>query len=162
MTLEKPGSIRYASTETVAFNAGPLRGTCGSGLREGTRVYSATLLDHFQNPRNAGELAPPAVTIEVTNPACGDILRLSLVIVGGRIGDVRFKAKGCVPSIACGSLLTELIKGKSPEEAARVSSAEIERAIGGLPPASGHAAVLAVDALKQALQAAGKEGTGNR
>ena len=121
-------------------------------------MYSATLLDHFHNPRNAGELPPPAVTVEVTNPACGDILRLSIMIDEGRIRNVRFKAKGCVPTIACGSLLTEIVQGKSPEQAARVSSADIVTAIGGLPPASGHAAVLAIDALKQAL----RKGIGNR
>jgi len=117
-------------------------------------VYSATLLDHFHNPRNAGELPSPASTVEVTNPACGDILRLSIETREGRIRDVRFKAKGCVPSIACASLLTELIQGKTLAEAARLSSAEIESAIGGLPSASSHAAVLALDALQLAVKSA--------
>lgn len=122
-------------------------------------MYTPTLLDHFQNPRNAGELPSPAVAAEVTNPACGDILRLSLSIQQASIGEakiaeVRFKAKGCAPAIACGSLLTELIKGKTLDEAALVSAADIISGLGGLPPEGGHAAVLASDALKAALQQA--------
>ncbi len=116
-------------------------------------MYSPTLLDHFQNPRNAGELPAPAVIVEVSNPACGDIMRLSLVIEQDRLKDVRFKTRGCVAAIACGSLLTELIKGKSLEEASRVSAADVAAGVGGLPPASGHAAILAQDALKAALKA---------
>ena len=117
-------------------------------------MYTATLLDHFQNPRNAGELPPPAVAAEVTNPACGDILRLSLSIEQAKITEVRFKAKGCAPAIACGSLLTELIKGKTIGEAALVSADDIISGLGGLPPEGGHAALLASDALQAALQQA--------
>jgi len=116
------------------------------------------MLDHFQNPRNAGELPAPAIVVEVSNPACGDILRLSVVLEQDRLQnfrlkDVRFKTRGCVAAIACGSLLTELIKGKSLEEAGRVSAADVAAGLGGLPPESGHAAVLAADALKAALKA---------
>ena len=116
-------------------------------------MYSPTLLDHFQNPRNAGELPAPAIVVEVTNPVCGDIMRLWVALEQGRLRDVRFKTRGCVPAIACGSALTELIKGKSLEEAGRVSAAEVAAGVGGLPPASGHAAVLAEDALKAAIKA---------
>src|SRR4051794_31901634 len=108
-------------------------------------MYSATLLDHFQNPRNVGELPPPAVAVEVSNPACGDIMRLSLMVEQGAIRDVRFKTRGCVPSIACGSALTELVKGLTLHEARNVTTAEITSSVGGLPPASSHAAVLALD-----------------
>jgi len=114
------------------------------------------LFDHFQNPRNPGELPPPAVTVEVNNPACGDIMRLSLTIEQGLVCEVRFKTRGCVPAIACGSLLTELIKGKSFDEVEKVSARDIVRSIGGLPTASIHAAALAEDALRQALKAARK------
>jgi NifU-like protein involved in Fe-S cluster formation len=122
-------------------------------------LYNATLLDHFQNPRNAGELPSPAIAVEVSNPACGDILRLSLSIEQAgideaMIADVRFKAKGCAPAIACGSLLTELIKGKTLHEAARISPADIVSGLGGLPPEGNHAAVLASEALDAALQQA--------
>ena len=128
-------------------------------------MYSAVLLDHFQNPRNAGEFPPPAVAVEVSNPACGDILRLSLSIDHAdtgeaKIADVRFKAKGCAPAIACGSMLTELIRGKTLRIAARVTAAEIISSLGGVPPEGSHAAVLASDALRAALSAAHQQ-TGN-
>ena len=116
-------------------------------------MHGPTMLDHFQSPRNVGELPPPAVTVEVSNPACGDILRLSIRVDGGRIQDVRFKVRGCVAAIACGSLLTELVHGKTLEEAGQVSAADVASALGGLPPESGHAGVLAEDALQAALKA---------
>ena len=117
-------------------------------------MHSPAVLDHFQNPRNAGELPPPAITVEVTNPVCGDILRLSLLVEGDRLQDVRFKAKGCVASIACGSLLTELIKGKTLGAAGHISAFDVATALGGLAPESGHASVLTEDALKAALREA--------
>jgi nitrogen fixation NifU-like protein len=116
-------------------------------------AQNPAVLDHFQNPRNVGELPPPAVTVEVSNPACGDILRLSVLVNEGRIQDARFKVRGCVASIACGSLLTELVRGKTLEEADCISADEVISTIGGLPPESGHAGVLAEDALKAALKA---------
>ena len=119
-------------------------------------MYNATLLDHFQNPRNAGELPPPAVIVDLTNPVCGDILRLSLSVEAGRVSKVFFKAKGCVAAIASGSVLTELVRGKTLEEAARLSSADVAAALGGLPPESGHAAALAEEALKKALAEASR------
>ena len=112
------------------------------------------MLDHFQNPRNAGELPPPALTVEVSNSACGDIMRLSALVEEGRLRDVRFKASGCVASIACGSLLTEMIQGKTLDEAKRTSAFAIAKGLGGLPPESGHASILAEDALKAVLKAA--------
>jgi len=115
-------------------------------------MYSAQLLDHFQNPRNVGDLTDPDALVEIENPVCGDVLRLSLKIDDGRITDVRFKAKGCVPSIACGSALTELIAGKSLEQARVTSRDDITVAVGGLPQASAHAAQLALDALAASLQ----------
>ena len=111
-------------------------------------MYSPQLLDHFQRPRNAGELANPDAQVGVENPACGDILELSANVREGKIVEIRFKAKGCVPAMACGSLITELAKGKSLNEAAAVSREEVNEQVGGLPAASGHAAVLAVDALR--------------
>jgi nitrogen fixation NifU-like protein len=119
-------------------------------------MYSAILLDHFQNPRNAGELPPPALAVEVTNPVCGDILRLSLSVEAGRLAKVCFKAKGCVAAIACGSALTEMVQGKTLAEAASVSAVDVAAALGGLPPESGHAAALAEEALKKALAAASR------
>ena len=110
-------------------------------------MYSEKLLDHFRNPRNAGELGPPAVVVEVANPACGDIMRLSAELAGGAIAGVAYKVKGCTASIACGSALTELVAGRRPEELAGITAAEIEQAVGGLIPESKHAAQLCVDAL---------------
>jgi nitrogen fixation NifU-like protein len=114
-------------------------------------MYSVQLLDHFQNPRNAGEVADADATADIENPACGDILRLSLRISAGRISQVQFKAKGCVASIACGSALTELVLGKTLNEARNLRREEIITAVGGLPEASNHAAHLALDALAMAL-----------
>jgi nitrogen fixation protein NifU and related proteins len=114
-------------------------------------MYSAQLLDHFQNPRNPGEVAGADAAAEIENPACGDILRLTLRVSAGRISDVRFKAKGCVASIACGSALTELVLGKTVNEARNIQREEIITAVGGLPQASSHAAHLALDTLSAAL-----------
>lgn len=117
-------------------------------------MYSPAMLDHFQNPRNAGELPPPAVAVEVSNPACGDIMRLSVLVEEGRLREVRFKSSGCVASIACGSLLTELIQGKTLDEAKRLTAFHVAQGLGGLPPESGHASMLAEEALKAVLKAA--------
>jgi len=109
------------------------------------------LLDHFQNPRNAGDLDNPDATVEISNPACGDVLRLSLKIKAGRIAEIGFKAKGCVPAMACGSALTELVLGRSVEEARKLRREDVITAVGGLPQASAHAPQLALDALATAL-----------
>jgi NifU-like protein involved in Fe-S cluster formation len=124
-------------------------------------VYSAELLDHFQNPRNAGEIEAPDRTARLENPVCGDILELSLNLKQPsepastevqRIADIRFRAKGCVPTMACGSAITELVKGKTVAEARRLSREELVRKIGGLPPASDHASQLAIDTLAALLR----------
>jgi len=115
-------------------------------------MYSARLLDHFQNPRNAGEFPDPDVTAEVENPACGDVLRLTLKLDAGRISEARFKAKGCVPAMACGSAITELIGGKNLEEIRDIRREDVIAAVGGLPQASTHAAQLAIDVVSAALR----------
>jgi nitrogen fixation NifU-like protein len=114
-------------------------------------MYSAQLLDHFQNPRNAGEIAGADAMAEIENPACGDVLRLSLKASAGRITQARFKAKGCVAAIACGSALTELVMGKMLNEARNLRREDVITAVGRLPQASTHAAQLALDALSAAL-----------
>jgi nitrogen fixation protein NifU and related proteins len=114
-------------------------------------MYSAQLLDHFQNPRNAGDLVNPDATAEISNPACGDVLRLSVKIKTGRIAEIGFKAKGCVPAMACGSALTELVLGRSVEEARKLRREDLITAVGGLPQASAHAPQLALDALSATL-----------
>jgi nitrogen fixation NifU-like protein len=118
-------------------------------------VYSEVFLDHFKNPRNVGELAPPAVMVEISNPICGDILRLSALFQDGRIAEVRYKVRGCTASIASGSVLTEWMKGRTRLELAGLKAAEIEAAVGGLIPESKHAAVLCVDGVKKLLSETG-------
>jgi nitrogen fixation NifU-like protein len=115
-------------------------------------MYSAQLLDHFEHPRNAGEVPDSDVTVQVDNPACGDILKLSLNVVEGRISQVRFLAKGCVPAMACGSALTELVKGKTVEDVSRLRREDVVQAVGGLPETSAHASHLAMDVLAAALK----------
>jgi NifU-like protein involved in Fe-S cluster formation len=120
-------------------------------------VYSDELLDHFQNPRNTGTIEDPDSSVQLENPVCGDILELSLKLdkqelKGKRIADIRFRAKGCVPAMACGSAITELVKGKSIEEARQVSREELVRKVGGLPQASAHASHMAMDTLAALLR----------
>ncbi len=114
-------------------------------------MYSAQVLDHFQNPRNAGDIPNFNVSAQVENPACGDVLKLTLRIVDGRIREAGFRAKGCVPAMACASLLTELIKEKTTVEARNLTREELINAIGGLPEASSHASHLALETLNTAL-----------
>lgn len=115
-------------------------------------MYPEALLDHFQNPRNVGELAPPAVTVEASNPACGDTLRLSVRFEGEVAAEARFTVRGCTASIAAGSALTVWIAGRTRAEMAAFAPATLENALGGLPPASRHAATLCAEALKLILR----------
>jgi len=116
-------------------------------------MYPAALLEHFQNPRNVGELAAPAITVEVSNPACGDILRLSVRFESGIAQEVRYKVRGCTASIAAGSALTEWIVGKTRAELAGFQPAAVDDAVGGLPAESKHAAALCADGIKALLRA---------
>ena len=118
-------------------------------------MYSDRLLEHFQNPRNVGELPPPAVTVEVSNPACGDILRLAVRFENERAAEVRYKVRGCTASIAAGSALTEWIAGKTRAEISSFQPAIVDEAMGGLPPESKHAAALCADGVKLLLKRAG-------
>jgi len=118
-------------------------------------MYSPQLLNHFEHPRNTGSLPDPHVHVRVENPACGDILELFVRLNGDHVDAITFRAKGCVPAMACGSAVTELAKGKSISEARRVSREDIEAAVGGVPSASGHATALAIDALQAMLTKVG-------
>jgi NifU-like protein involved in Fe-S cluster formation len=132
-------------------------------------VYSPELLDHFQNPRNAGQVVSPDATAQLENPVCGDILELTLRLEtipenisenklenkkreGKRIAEIRFRAKGCVPAMACGSAITELVQGKNLDEARQVSREDLVQKVGGLPQASSHASHLAMDTLDTLLR----------
>lgn len=110
-------------------------------------MYSAAVLDHFKNPRNTGDLSDASASVEVTNPVCGDVLRLATCIENGTIAAVRFKAQGCVTAVACASMLTEQLVGKSLNEARLITAAQVSEALGGLPQATFHGAQLAVEAL---------------
>ena len=108
-------------------------------------MFNQTLLDHFGKPHNAGDLPASTATAEVSNPVCGDVMRLAVRLESGRIAEARFKTQGCVAAIAAGSVLTDLLAGKTPAEAVAISMREISDALGGLPPASMHAAQLCRD-----------------
>ena len=114
-------------------------------------MYSEKVLDHFHRPRHAGEIAEPTAVVEVSNPVCGDVMRLWVLVRDGRIADVKFKVAGCVPAVACGSWLAETILGRRVM-GLTLSPEQIEEGLDGLPPASKHAAALASDALKRILE----------
>lgn len=118
-------------------------------------MYTPQLLDHFEHPRNSGELPGATVIVQVENPACGDILELALAIDAGTIADARFRARGCVASVACASRLTELLIGSSITSAQHLQRAVIVESLGGLPEVSSHAGYLAMDALSAALKKLG-------
>ena len=114
-------------------------------------MYSNQVLDHFHHPRNVGEIQEATVVVETTNPVCGDLMKLWAAVRDGVILDAKFKVEGCVPAVACGSWLTERIKGKPLAELTALTPEQIDAGLGGLPAASGHAAVLAADILKGLL-----------
>jgi nitrogen fixation NifU-like protein len=118
-------------------------------------MYSPQVLDHFQHPRNPGEVVNPDASAQNENPACGDVLKLTLRVTDGRIEEIRFLAQGCVPAMACASLLTELVKGRTIVEARELRREELVRALGGLPQASSHASHLAMDTLAAVVQQLG-------
>jgi nitrogen fixation NifU-like protein len=114
-------------------------------------MFSEIVLDHFQNPRNVGELPGATVQVEVSNPVCGDVLRLAVIVEGGVVREVRFLCRGCTASIASASLLTAKMKGRAVSALKELQAAEIAGELGGLPSASFHAAQLAEDALRAVL-----------
>ena len=111
-------------------------------------MFSEMVLEHFQRPRNAGELAGATATVEVSNSVCGDVLRLAVIVESGVVREARFLCRGCTASIASASVLTEKVKGRTLSELKVMYAAEIAAELGGLPPASFHAAQLAEDAVK--------------
>lgn len=115
-------------------------------------MYSEVLLDHFHHPRHLGELPPPAQVIEAVNPACGDVIRLSVLWAGERVEAAAFRVRGCTAAIAAGSVLTEWLHGRSRADLAQLTATDLEQALGGLPPTSRHAASLCLDAVKGVLQ----------
>jgi nitrogen fixation protein NifU and related proteins len=116
--------------------------------------YSEILKDHLANPRNAGQLQDANVFATQVNPVCGDQLQLSMRVRDGRIEAARFLAYGCAPTLACGSALTEMLVGMKIDEAAGITRQEIIGALGGLPSRKQHAAALAIETLRTALESA--------
>jgi nitrogen fixation NifU-like protein len=115
-------------------------------------MYSDKVLGHFHHPRNVGEIENATTVVEVTNPVCGDVMKLGVVVRQGKIAEVKFKVAGCVPAVACGSWLTEQLAGKLLSDLSPLPPEEIETALDGLPQASHHAAVLASAVLKRLLE----------
>jgi nitrogen fixation NifU-like protein len=111
-------------------------------------LYKSPVMEHFMNPRNMGDLKDADGVGEVGAAACGDIMKISLKIKDGRIEDARFKTFGCGSAIASSSMATELIKGRTIDEAMSFSNQEVVDALGGLPPVKIHCSVLAEEALK--------------
>jgi len=110
-------------------------------------MFNEKVLAHFKEPHNAGELSDASYVAQVSNPVCGDVMKLSVRLEGERIAAACFKAQGCVPSIAAGSALTDLLLGKTMAEANKITAQNVSGELGGLPEASFHAAELCCDAV---------------
>lgn len=115
-------------------------------------MYSPQVLDHFEHPRHAGVLKPCDATAQVENPVCGDVLELTARVANGRIAEIRFRAKACVPAMACASALAEFAQGRTFVELAELKPEDLARSLGGLPKASTHASQLAVEALAKLVK----------
>ena len=115
-------------------------------------MYSEKVMDHFSNPRNVGEVENANGVGTVGNPQCGDIMKLTIKVEEDVIKDVKFKTFGCGAAIATSSMVTELVKGKSLDEAEKISNATVAEALDGLPPVKMHCSNLAADALQAAIK----------
>ena len=113
--------------------------------------YNPTVIDHFNHPRNMGEMDKPDGVGEATNPVCGDTMRLFIKVEENRIVDAKFLTFGCVAAIASSSIATEMIKGRTLEEVLMISNEMVSKALGGLPPTKVHCSVLAEDAIQAAV-----------
>jgi nitrogen fixation NifU-like protein len=114
--------------------------------------YSEKVMDHYINPRNVGEIEDPDGVGAVGNPTCGDIMKITIKVHDGRIEDIRFQTFGCGAAIATSSMVTELVKGKTIEEALLVSNRDVADALDGLPPIKMHCSLLAEEAIKAAIE----------
>ena len=145
-TLPSSAEIYYsaATVRVLELRAGRTAGILDN-------MYSPAVQDHYKHPRNQGELPEATARVEVTNPVCGDTLELAVRLENGRITTARFRTRGCPPAIACSSLLTELLLGKTLPEIREITAEQISQALGGLPPATRHASQLAEDSLDALL-----------
>ncbi|MDH4155832.1 MAG: iron-sulfur cluster assembly scaffold protein [candidate division Zixibacteria bacterium] len=115
-------------------------------------MFNETVMDHFQNPRNAGELADADAVGSVGDPTCGDVTKVYLKVVDGKVADIRYKTFGCAAAIASSSIATEMVKNKTLEEAASITSEDIVDALHGLPPEKIHCSRLAANAIRAAVE----------
>ena len=115
-------------------------------------MYNETVMDHFQNPRNVGEIADASGVGEIGNVVCGDILRVYIKVKGEILDDVKYMTFGCGAAVASGSMMTTLVKGKTVEEAKELTNKDVAKALGGLPPQKLHCSNLAADALHKAIE----------
>ncbi len=118
-------------------------------------MFSDAVLDHFRNPRNAGELPGATAAVETSNPVCGDVLKLSVRVENGMITEARFLCRGCTTAIACASLLTEQMTAQTVSQLCSITPESLSASLGGLPPATFHGAQLASDALVALLKTLG-------
>lgn len=115
-------------------------------------MYTEKVLEYFHNPRNVGEIENPDGTGQVGNAACGDIMKITISVIDGVITDIKFKTFGCAAAIATSSMITEMVKGKSLEEALQITNRDVAEELGGLPKQKMHCSNLAADALKAAIE----------
>ncbi len=114
-------------------------------------MYSEKVMEHFRNPRNVGEIENASGVGQVGNPVCGDVMKLYIKVADNKIVDIKFKTFGCGAAIATSSMVTEMVKGKTIEEALTISNQMVAEALGGLPPQKMHCSVLAEEALRSAV-----------
>ncbi|MFC1541887.1 Fe-S cluster assembly scaffold protein NifU [Candidatus Latescibacterota bacterium] len=115
-------------------------------------MYTEKVMDHFQNPRNVGKMENPDGIGKQGNPVCGDVMELGIKIKDNIIEDAKFQTFGCCAAIATSSIITEMVKGKTIEEAEKISKRAVAEALDGLPPAKMHCSNLAADALRSAIE----------
>lgn len=120
-------------------------------MPDASSLYSEKVMEHFRNPRNVGDMENPDGTGHVGNPVCGDIMELYIKVNNNTIVDAKFKTFGCGAAIATSSMVTEMVIGKTIEDALEISNRAVAEALGGLPPVKMHCSVLAEEALKLAI-----------
>jgi nitrogen fixation NifU-like protein len=148
----QPWAYEPHTSAVASFSPGSILQPEGAMMATVGGSYSPVVIDHFQNPRNVGELSDANAQASVTNPVCGDVLQLMLKIADGRIAEARFMTFGCEAAIAASSLLTEMIRGKALTEVRVITPEMITAALGGLPKVKLHASALAEEALKEAIE----------
>ncbi len=115
-------------------------------------MYTDTVIEHFKNPRNVGEIEDPDGVGEVGNPVCGDMIKITIKVEDGKLADVKFKTFGCGAAVASGSMGTEMVKGKTLDEAMKITNRDVAEELGGLPPEKMHCSNLAADGIRAAIQ----------